>query len=94
MNRWEMEKKIAIKAIKDPAFKKKLQTHPKEALKELFKNEKGLDSLHIKIEEEKKDEWIIPIPLVSGEMEKLSDAELANLAAGSRTMPITPGGTC
>ncbi len=88
MNRWEFEKKIVMKALKDPAFKKKLITHPKETLKELFKNEKNFDlsffdKTSLRVHEERKDEWTISIPYLHLENRKLSDAELEKiLAAG------------
>jgi hypothetical protein len=81
MNRWEMEKKIAIAAIKDPSFKKKLLANPKQALKELFKNEltqAQLEQLNIKIQEEKKNEWIIALPHVDLQGQKLSMQNLGN----------------
>ena len=86
MNRWEAEQKIAIKAIKDPEFKKKLLQDPKKALKEFFKNEKNfnIDALHIHVTQEKKGEWIIPIPLIH-QSENLSEKDLKNVAAGADT---------
>ncbi len=83
MNRWEMEQKIAIKAIKDPEFMKKLLKDPKKALSELFKNEKNahFDQVKIKVEQEKKNEWIIPIPLVE-KAESLSDEQLLQMTGG------------
>jgi hypothetical protein len=85
MNRWEMEQKIAIKCIKDPEFKKKLLKDPKKTLKELFKNEKtfNLENIHIKIEQEKTSEWIIPIPLVENK-DQLSEKDLLRLTAGAQ----------
>ena len=79
----DLEAKIAIKAIKDPEFKKKLLQDPKKALKELFKNEKNfnIDALHIHVTQEKKGEWIIPLPLIE-HSESLSEKDLKNLAAG------------
>lgn len=90
MNRWELEKKIVIQALKNPEFKKKLLSNPKETLKEFLKNEKEadptiLDKTTIKILEEKKNEWMIPLPNLGVEMQQLSDQELEKLfAAGGR----------
>jgi len=86
MNRWEMEKKIVMKALKDPAFKQKLISHPKEALKECFKNEKRIDpslfdKLTIKIAQEKQGEWTLSLPYLSQKQGNLSDAELEKLFA-------------
>jgi hypothetical protein len=36
MNRWELEQKIVIKALKDPAFKRKLISQPKETVLEFL----------------------------------------------------------
>jgi hypothetical protein len=88
MNRWEIEKKIAIAAIKDPSFKKKLLANPKQALKELFKNELAqaqLEPLKIKIEEEKKNEWIIALPYIEINNDNLSSVELKKIAGGVET---------
>ena len=82
MNRWEIEKKIAIKALKDPAFKKKLLANPKEALKE-FLDEKQLGALTIKVYEEKKDEWIFSIPHLDTHGRQMSDQELEKLFAAA-----------
>ncbi len=85
MNRWEMEKKIAIAALKDPTFKKKLLANPKEAIKGLLKNELGLahlEKLHVKVQEEKKNEWVISLPYFDVQGHHLSDKELENIASG------------
>ena len=88
MNRWEFEQKIVIRALKDPAFKKKLLSQPKEAVREFLKNEKGagsdlsiLDKINFKVIEEKKDEWVLTLPNFQ-KLQGLSDAELEKLAAG------------
>ncbi len=91
MNRWELEKKIVMKALKDPEFKKKLLLHPKETLKDFLKTEKGmdlsfLDKLHVKAYEEKKDEWMISLPNPGIETQRLSDAELEKLFAAACEM--------
>ena len=97
MDRWEMEKKIVMKALKDPTYKKKLLSSPKEAMKELFKNEKGvdlskLDKLNIRIHEEKQGELIIALPHIKEGNRQLSDAELENLsAAGGVAYSCSPG---
>ena len=84
MNRWEMEKKIAIRALKDPNFKKKLLSNPKEALKEFFKGEKErLDMMHVKVYEEKKNEWIFSIPYLEEGHRELSEKELEKLVAAN-----------
>jgi len=90
MNRWEMEKKIVMKALKDPAFKQKLISHPKEALKECFKNEKGIDpslfdKITIKITQEKQGEWTLSLPHLSKERGHLSDAELEKMFAATES---------
>ncbi len=91
MNRWEMEQKIAIHAIKDPEFKKKLLKDPKKAIKEFFKTEKNLhlDHIQIKVEQEKKGEWIIALPMIE-HAERLSEKELTEMAAGNYYL-LQPG---
>jgi len=86
MDRWELEKKIVMKALKDPVFKQKLQSNPKEALKEFCKGEKGidlalLDKITVKVLQEKQGEWTLALPNLS-KLESVSDKELENLRAG------------
>jgi len=88
MDRWEVEKRIVMKALKDPAFKKKLLSNPKEALKECFKNEKGFDSarfekLLVRAIEEKQGEWVLSLPYIGKEHKNLSDSELEKLFAAA-----------
>lgn len=90
MNRWEIEKKVVLKALKDPSFKKKLLSNPKEALKE-FCNEKQLGNIQIKIHEEKQGEWIFSIPNINEKQRELTDAELEKLFAACGNMS---GGGC
>ncbi len=86
MNRWELEKKIVMKALKDPEFKKKLLSQPKQTLKDFLKTEKDmdlyfLDKMNIKAYEEKKDEWMISIPNPGVETQHLTTADLEKLFA-------------
>ena len=80
MNRWEIEKKVAIKAIKDPAFRKRLMSDPKHALKEI---DKSFDpkTINIRIVEEKQNEWVLAIPYPNKKHEKLSESDLEDLFA-------------
>jgi hypothetical protein len=84
MNRWDIQKKIVEKSIKDPNFKKKLMSHPKEALKSIFTKEEInydlLDKLEIKVELEKQREWIISIPDVK--IDKLTKNQLKGISGG------------
>ncbi len=92
MTRWELERLITLKALKDPAFKKRLISHPKETLREFCKhqeekffNHELFDRLNIKIHEEKKDEWTISLPYVPQNVQKLSDEELNKLFAAGKS---------
>jgi len=90
MDRWELEKKIVMKALKDPVFKQKLQSNPKEALKEFCKGEKGidlalLDKITVKVLQEKQGEWTLALPNFSQENRNLSEQELNRLFAGGYT---------
>jgi hypothetical protein len=89
MNRWEMEKKIVIQALKDSQFKKKLLTHPKEALKELFGDKLMVDQLQIQVREEKKNEWVIAIPHIEMQGQKLSDTELERIAGAGGSPSVS-----
>lgn len=88
MNRWELEQKIVIKALKDPAFKKQLLEQPKEALREFFKSDKtvnlsNLDKFNVRVIEENKSEWVLSLPYMTEKMASLSDAELEKLFAAA-----------
>lgn len=80
MDRWEIEKKVVMKALKDPAFKKELISNPKKALKGFCK-EADLEHAKIKIYEEKQNEWIFSIPHIEAHGKKMSDQELEKLFA-------------
>lgn len=87
MNRWELEQKIVVRALKDPAFRKKLLLQPNEAVREFLKQEKVmetrfLDNLNIRVIEEKKEEWILAIPSVSLAIGELTEQQMQWLAAG------------
>ncbi len=88
MDRWDLEKKLAIKALKDPEFKKKLIKSPKEAIKECMKGEKGfnaahLEKLHIHLHQEKENEYHISIPCLKDHTKKLSEKEIEHLFAAA-----------
>ncbi len=84
VNRWEIEQMIVIQAIKDPEFKKKLLKDPKKTITDFLKTEPklNLEKVNVKIEQEKKDEWIIALPAFehSG---LLSEQDLKDLSGGT-----------
>jgi hypothetical protein len=87
MNRWELEQKVVIKALKDPAFKKQLLANPKEAVRDFLKNEKGFDrslwdKITVRVVEEQKEEWVLALPSISKEGLNLSDAEMEKAVGG------------
>ncbi len=101
MDRYDLEKKIVTKALKDPAFKKKLLASPKEAIKEALKNEKNfnfeaLNQIHIRLHQEKEGEITLVIPFIKDQNKSLSDREIENLFAAGATpsveSPICPTG--
>lgn len=84
----EMKEQILKKAMKDATFKHKLLSNPKEALKELYKTNKGFDpsifeKAIVKIYIEKNNELMIVIPEALTEDKQLSEEELSKIAAGS-----------
>ena len=86
MNRYDLEKKIITKALKDPSFKKKLLSSPKEAVKEALKGDKNvnlkvLDNIHLHIHQEKESEITLVLPYVKETNKALSDKEIENLFA-------------
>ncbi len=91
MNRWEIEKEIAMKALKDPAFKKRLLLHPKEAIAEILTGDQKkrwlttMDDSKITVREEERGEWILPIPYIE-KGHNISDADLRNIAAGQHSV--------
>jgi hypothetical protein len=81
-NRAETEAKINARAWKDPAFKKKLLSKPSEALQELgMKNVPA--ELKIRIVEEEKGTWCIVLHTPPENVTKLSENELAKIAAAN-----------
>lgn len=85
MDRWEAEREIVQKALRDPEFRKKLKRNPKATCLEFFKNKKWVHQLakyDIKIHEEKAQELILNLPHISQSKEALSDIEIEQLAAG------------
>ena len=89
MDRWELEKRIALECVKNPKFKKKFIAQPNEAVAELLKQAKGFDAallqkVHFTAHEEKKNEMCISIPF--GEAGHLvAEEELKELFAGCDT---------
>ena len=78
-NNHEFEEKAIIKAWKDPAYRKKLLNHPKEALEEIgCKVPKNMD---IKIYEAKENCWTFVLPASPSDINQLSESELKKMAA-------------
>ena len=93
MNRWEIEKKCAIKAIKDPAFRKRLMSDPKSALKEIDRS-LDLKSINIRVVEEKQNEWMLVVPHHNKKYEQLSDSQLEKLFAADCANSFVPTDEC
>ena len=87
MDRWTIEKRIAIECAKNPKFKKKFLAHPKNTIMELFKGDKHFNSkeahkIHFVVYEEKENEMLIPIPFIeAGHV--ISDEILKKVAGGT-----------
>jgi hypothetical protein len=86
MNRYDLEKKVITKALKDPSFKKKLINTPREAIKEFLKDDqsvdlKFLDKMHIHVLQEKEAEMTLVLPHIKETNKTLSDKEIENLFA-------------
>lgn len=98
MNRWAHVQYIVIKAMKDPEFKKKLCSKPKEALQELLKNEKSIDlsqleKINVRIVEEKKDEWVLALPCLESTDSGLPDKDLERMFGGDSCWYCSSGYT-
>ncbi|MGD9107704.1 MAG: hypothetical protein PVI75_00850 [Gammaproteobacteria bacterium] len=99
MTNINLKDKIIIKCLRDPEFKKQLHNNPKEAIlaiaKETLDKDKleHLQNMRINVIDEKKDEITIVLPHIPTEkrakVEKLSDEELAMLAAGNLQFTLT-----
>jgi hypothetical protein len=85
MDRWDLERKIIMQALRDADFKRKLKSHPKEAIQDYMRREKvqgNWDTVTVRIVEEKRGEWSIALPNISEET--LSETELKRLFAAGR----------
>ncbi len=81
LNRQQTEAKINVRAWKDPAFKKKLENNPHDALKEMGMK-KIPTSLTIQTAEEGKNQWIIRLHERPLNFSDLSNEELEKIAMG------------
>jgi hypothetical protein len=82
MDRWDLERKIIMHALRDADFKRKLKSHPKEAIQDYMRHEKipgNWDNANVRIVEEKRGEWSICLPNIADST--LSEAELKRLFA-------------
>jgi hypothetical protein len=87
MDRWDLERKIIMHALRDADFKRKLKSHPKEAIQEYMRREKvsgNWDNMTVRIVEEKRGEWSICLPNIASE--SLSETELKHLFAAGLSM--------
>jgi hypothetical protein len=87
-DKWDLERKICIRALKDQTFKQELITNPKKALKGFFQAEgiafTNLDKLSINVQEDKKNEWnlhLLSLPTLK-ENVPLSEKDLQDLSGG------------
>lgn len=76
----EIRSKIIAKAWKDPAFKKKLTAHPKEALKEMGYNLP--EKTNVKIVEDNATSYTFVLPPSPANARGLSDEQLEQAAGG------------
>jgi len=91
MDKWDIERKLVLKALKEPEFKKKLLAKPKETVAEFLKKEGAhsaafFDKLDIEVVEGKPKKWRIEIPqlLPSEKYANLSEEELLKFFAGGK----------
>lgn len=80
-NRQQTEAQINVRAWKDPAFKKKLNEKPHEALKALGMS-KVPAKLTIRVVEEDENQWVIRLYNRPANFKKMSDIELEKVASG------------
>jgi hypothetical protein len=80
-NRQQTETQINMRVWKDPAFKKKLNEKPHDALKTLGMS-KVPSRLNVRVVEEEKNQWIIRLYNRPGNFKSMSDAELKRVAGG------------
>lgn len=86
-NNKEIAAKVIAKAWKDPAFKKKLLSNPKEALKEMGYS---FDTnMNIRCIEDTKHSITLVLPLSPADASRLSEKELSSIAAAGTQTIIT-----
>ncbi len=76
-----IREKIIAKAWKDPTFKKKLQTNPGQALKEMGVNVPA--NVNVKVIEDTNSTYTFVLPASPANAKNLSDAELETVAGAS-----------
>jgi hypothetical protein len=77
----ELKNKAIAKAWKEPEFKKRLKSNPKEALKEI-----GWDltkKKEVKIIEDTEETFTLVIPSSPSNIKSLSEKELVDIAGGN-----------
>ncbi len=84
MDSKEVEATISVRAWKDPSFKKKLLSDPREALKSIgIKNIPAV--LDIQVMEQKKNTWYINLKEPPRNARELSEEELTKLMVAGET---------
>ncbi len=81
MSNSQIREKIIAKAWKDPAFKKKLQTNPGQALKEMGMNIPA--NVNVKVIEDTDSSYTFVLPASPANAKNLSEAELETVAGGN-----------
>lgn len=88
LSREAFEKKVNIHAWKDAAFREKLLSNPKEALKE-FGMQNIPQPVQISCLEESENHWTIVLRTPPPNSKNLSEKELEKYAAGSCTLSVS-----
>ncbi len=78
MSHSQFGEKIIARAWKDPAFKKKLLTNSREALKEMGVNVPS--NVNVKVIEDSANTYTFVLPASPANAKNLSEAELENIA--------------
>ena len=86
MDRWDIEKRIAIECVKNQEFKRKFLEHPKATALEFLKSLKGFNASALRnarftVYEEREQELLVSIPFVKNGS-SITEKELKRLAAG------------
>ncbi len=88
----DLHYKVIAKAWKDPEFRKKLKSNPKETL-----NSMGYsipDDIEVKVAEDDAHQFTFVLPAAPSDIKSLDESQLKKIAAGGESMGTSCGCIC